>query len=278
MPIYKLTLKPGQTLPQVIGGEFIQYVDGPAPLRIRKNGGSWDEYWIGTGTGREPFTSFEVENPSGFEVTIYLWVDSVEFIDRRRNQIEAPTEFDPVAEVAGVYVGGALLANQALDLSGNPPAGRVRRKAVQIFNLDPSSNLLLCSPSVDSVVVSGAGDALANGKYKLIAANVFTLNESYSIQLVSSGQFGIYYDNGSTPEVRYFQSTGGHTRPESGVWSAAPGYAPVPAVISALIPERVGGVVRPGETITQPVSGPLRVRNATGAPIACYLSEIWWTA
>ena len=109
MPIYKLTLKAGQNLPQVIGGEFIQYVDGPAPIRIRKNGGSWDEYWIGTGTGREPFTAFEVENPTAQEVTVYLWVDSVEFIDRRRNQIEAPTEFDPVADVAGVYEAGALL-------------------------------------------------------------------------------------------------------------------------------------------------------------------------
>lgn len=187
MPIYKLYLKAGQTLPQTIAGNYLQYVDGSAPVEIRKVGGSWDQYWIGTGTGNERFTGFEVRNPAAYEVAIYLWVDTVEFIDRRRNQIEAPTEFAPVQDVAGIYVGGAILGNQALDLSGAAGAGRVRRKAVQISNLDPAQNLLL-------------------------------------------------QDNAG----------------------------------------RTGFIVRPGESITQPISGFLRIKNAQTDPVACAVSEIWW--
>jgi hypothetical protein len=80
-----------------------------------------------------------------------------------------------------------MLAGANLDLSGVAPAGYVRRKAVQVSNLDPGSNLLI-------------------------------------------------------------QNAAGVT----------------------------GLVVRPGETITQPVSGFLRIRNATGAPIAAVISEVFW--
>lgn len=187
MPIYRFFLKAGQNLAQPLAGDFLQYVDGSAPIRIRKNGGSWSEYWIGTGTGRGSFTSFEVENPAPYDVTVFLWVDVEEFVDRRRNQIEAPNEFAAVEDRAGIYVGGAILANQSLDLSGAAPEGRVRRKAVQVANLDPAVNLLLQD------------------------------------------------------------ATG-----------------------------RTGFVIRPGESITQPVSGFLRIRNNQAAPVACAVSEIWW--
>lgn len=161
MPIYKFTLKAGQNLFQPIGGDFLQYIDGTAPIRIRKSGGSFNEYWIGTGTGRAAFTSFEVENPSANEITVYLWVDYEEFIDRRRNQIEAPTEFAPVQDVAGVYVGGVLAAGAALDLYGAAPAGRVRRKAVQVANLDPAVNLLLQDITSRTGFVVRPGESIA---------------------------------------------------------------------------------------------------------------------
>lgn len=187
MSIYRIFLKAGQTLPHPAAGRFLQYVDGNAPVDVRKDGVDWSTYWIGTGTGERPFRSFEVRNPEPYDVTVYFWAGEEEFIDRRRNQIEAPTEFAPVADVAGVYVGGVLAPGAALNLSGAAPEGRVRRKAVQVFNLDPAVNILL-------------------------------------------------------------QDSAGRT----------------------------GGVVRPGETITQPVSGFLRIKNDAGAGLACAISEIWW--
>lgn len=39
----------------------------------------------------------------------------------------------------------------------------------------------------------------------------------------------------------------------------------------------VGLIVRPGETLTQPVSGFIRVANPAGAGVAVRISEIWWT-
>ena len=188
MPIYKLTLNAGQNLPQQIGGRYFQFIEGPAPIRVRLFGGSFSEFWVGTGTqSPEAFPSLELENPETYAVTVFIWVDENEWIDRRRNQIEAATDLIPVADVAGVYVGGALLANAALDLSGAAPDGYVRRKAVQVANLDPAVNLLL-------------------------------------------------------------QDAAGRT----------------------------GFVVRPGDSITQPVSGFLRIKNDQATPVACAISEIFW--
>ena len=187
MPIYRIPLNAGQTLPQECAGRFLQYVEGPAPLELRKDGTDWGLFYVGTGTGQGDFKKFEVRNPNAYAVTVTIWADKEEYIDRRRNLIEAATELVPVGDVAAVFVAGSMLAGANLDLSGVAPAGYVRRKAVQVSNLDPGSNLLI-------------------------------------------------------------QTAAGVT----------------------------GLVVRPGETITQPVSGFLRIRNATGAAIAAAISEIWW--
>lgn len=39
----------------------------------------------------------------------------------------------------------------------------------------------------------------------------------------------------------------------------------------------VTGIVRPGETITHNVSGPVFIGNNTGAAVPATISEIWWT-
>ena len=191
MPIYTIKLNPGQTLPQPFAGSFLQYVEGEGPIEIRKNERDWNTYWVGTGTGKGEFSRIELRNPNAYAVTVSIWADAEEFIDRRRNQVEAKTEFIAVADSGGYTAnaaGGELAATSFIDLPGTGSATLYRRKAVQIANLDPAVALLICNAA-----------------------------------------------------------------------------------------DRVGLIVRAGESITLPASGFVRVKNATAAPIACSISEVWWT-
>jgi hypothetical protein len=191
---YDLTIPAGagRVLPQHIAGRFWTYVEGPGALVVRFDETPSCIMVPGQGiraddfVGRDEFERFELSNPTGLEITVRLWVGYTEFTGYSRNQVEAPTEFVPFAP-SGDYAPGILAANGVIDLPGTSSLARIRRKAVQIANLDPSATLYLCD-----------------------AANV------------------------------------------------------------------VGMVVRAGETITQPLSGFVRLRNTNAAPMAIYGSELWW--
>lgn len=173
-------------------GRFFRLLEAPVPIGV-KLGDMSPIRALRAGQGvpldkGEEFPRYELTNPLPGILRVTYWVGFVDFSDNKIDQIEAATEFAPVADVAGVYVGGVLAAGASIDLLGDVTPGRLRRKAVQVFSLSPDANLLLCD-----------------------------------------------------------------------------------------LTGRVGGVVRPGETITQPVSAPIRITNPTAAPLACWLSEIWWT-
>ena len=186
---YRIPLQPGVN-PFNNPGRFWKLLDCPVPIRVKI--GDMPEMELVAGQGfdfpaGEYFERFEITNPLETTLTVTFWNGFVGFRDDRSNQFEAPTSFVPVA-ASGNYVPGSLGALGAVDLIESIAAGRLRRKAVQICNLDPATNLLICDTS-----------------------------------------------------------------------------------------DVVGAIVRPGETIAQPVSGPIRIKNTTGAAVACWLSEIYWT-
>lgn len=189
--LYTFTLQPGagKVLPQVIPGQYWSYVEGTGPILVRldEQPASLIDPGVTLFAGEgQQFDRFEMSNPTGLAMTIVVWIGYTDRIDRRRNQIEAPTEFVPVPSAAP-YVGGVLAATSQLDLPGNPTTTRIRRKAIVVVNLDPAIALELCD-----------------------AAGV------------------------------------------------------------------VGAVVRATESVTLPISGFVRIKNSSGAPVACHLSEIWW--
>ena len=161
MPTYRFTLKPGQTLPQYVAGRFLQYVEGEGEIQFRRDGADWETFVVGTGTGDRDFRFFEIRNPQSVDVTFSVWAGGERFITDRRNQIEAATDFLPVGDVATKYVGGVLLAGQDLDLSGVPPSGYVRRKAVQISNTDPAVTVYLCDAAGAVGGIVRAGETIA---------------------------------------------------------------------------------------------------------------------
>lgn len=194
--IYNFYLEAGQTLPQIIPGTYFIYLDGPGEIEVQLDGQSPSRIWVGSalvpGTyeGREQsFSLVQMRNVSASAIRITVWIGFTDFIDRRRDQIEAPSELVAVPDLATVYESGILLANQSLALTGAATiATRIRRRALQVVNLDPSTSIK---------IKDAAG--------------------------------------------------------------------------------RVALIVRAGETITQPISGGVFIVNDTGAGVACWMSEIWWT-
>jgi hypothetical protein len=166
---------------------FLVSADGPVRVKLGKQ----IEATLKPGESLKmgtPFERVEIRRVNATATQVEIWVGFAEFRSNRFNQIEAATEFVPVAD-GGAYVAGVLAAAGVLDLPGTPTNARIRRKAVQIFNMSPDANVEL--------------------------------------------------------------------RDAAGL---------------------VGGVVRPGETITQPVSGFIRIANPTLAGLALRVSELWWLA
>lgn len=151
MPVQKLYLKAGQTLQQSVAGLFLQYIAGVSPIFIRKDGESFDEYWPGNGTGSGAFTSFEVRNPAAFDVEIWLWVDRVEWLDNRRDNVESPTE-----AVGRAFT--SIAASGLVDLLPDLTAPRIRRKAITVTNLDATVSIFV---SDSSSANAGRGNIIA---------------------------------------------------------------------------------------------------------------------
>jgi hypothetical protein len=187
--LYEIPLQPGAN-PATLPARHFKLVESPNALRVKVG----DEPEMKLVAGQhlsafqgELFERLVIWNPLPTVLRVKYWWGRIMFGDDRANQYEAPTVFRAVSENAD-FAAGVLGANGEVDLDGAPAFGLLRRKAVQVANLDPAVNLELRD-----------GD------------------------------------------------------------------------------DNVGLIVRPGETLTQPVSGPIRIANPSAAPVACRISEIWWT-
>jgi hypothetical protein len=194
--VYNFYLEAGQSLPQAIPGTYFIYLDGPGEIQVQLDEQPASSVWVGSALvpgiyhGQEQaFSMVRMRNLTAAAIRITVWIGYTDFIDRRRDQIDAPSTLVAVPDLALVYVAGVLLANQSLPLTGAPALpSHIRRKALQIANLDPGTTLKV--KDVDG---------------------------------------------------------------------------------------RIAMIVRAGETITQPISGPVSLVNDTGAGVACWVSEIWFT-
>ncbi len=154
--IYRPVINAGQPLTQDIAGRHFYYINGSSPILVKLGNMSASLLRPGQGIGPlvspDEFQRIEITNPAGTRMEVSFWAGYAPFIDNRQDQVEARTEFVPVADVPGVFEAGVLLPGQSLDLAGSPTESRYRRKAVVIGNLDPSpAVLILMTDAADQI-------------------------------------------------------------------------------------------------------------------------------
>jgi hypothetical protein len=138
---FKFSLTPGQTKGINLGeGDFFAVVLCPGDLEIKVPGGEFalfgqgDSYTLPPG---QSFTRLEVRNPSASNgVQVLLFAGFGRYEQRRQSVIEPDTEFSSSATTS-------LAGHATLDFDGFPSGDRIRRKQIQISNLDASLPLQL---------------------------------------------------------------------------------------------------------------------------------------
>ncbi|HYC70009.1 MAG TPA: hypothetical protein VEB66_02310 [Opitutaceae bacterium] len=110
----------------------------PVEIEIRVPGGEFETYSQGTGLNDLPdggkFARLDVRNPSAGEVTVVLYVGGPLYRDARSALIEPKT-------VGVAHATISLNATSGVTLTGVPTGLRIRRKSVQLTNLDAVLNL-----------------------------------------------------------------------------------------------------------------------------------------
>lgn len=134
-----LKIAAGKTEPVNAEGVNFHIVFAPVPIEVRwDNGGEFGIYEQGAGIKDIPaggtFRRLEVRNPSLGEITVIVYVGGPAYSDSRHAIIEPRTEY-------AAWSGTQLNATTGQTFSGVPTGLRIRRKAIQITNLDATLNL-----------------------------------------------------------------------------------------------------------------------------------------
>lgn len=129
-------------------GTYLQIVNAGFPLTVRIDGMPETKLLPGQGIHTpEEFSRVVFHTPGNIAAEIDVWCGYSEFIDRRVNQYEAPTELVP-------WPREKIEANETVDFSGEAPSlGYYRRRNITISNLDPAISLWIYKGEVRGGVV-----------------------------------------------------------------------------------------------------------------------------
>lgn len=139
---YSVTKKipPGGIEAVNIEGSNFHIVFSPVDIAIKWPGGEFVTYPQGSGVDNLPagqtFKRLEVRNPSLGEITVVLYVGGPLYRDNRSALIEPRTEVSAQTPAASIIPNAAGVV-----LDGIPTGLRIRRKSIQVSNLDPALNL-----------------------------------------------------------------------------------------------------------------------------------------
>ena len=170
-------IKTGAVEPLQATGENFYVVSSPVTLQIKFPGGDFGSFGQGTGLDAMPdggqFDRLEVRNTSLGDITCVIYIGGPLYRDSRQAVIEPDTV--PVGQPLAVPA-GAIAANSELVLNGIPSGLQIRRKSIQVTNLD-ANLLLLVKDMANNVVLA------------VFARTSITLPISKSVKVVN--------DNGS---------------------------------------------------------------------------------
>lgn len=155
---YTLFLGPGKIEPVNCGGaDFFAVVMSAGDLEIKMPGGEFtlfgqgDSYTLPPG---EKFTRLEVRNPSASNsAKVILYAGLGRYEQRRQSVIEPDTEFisDP---------GTSLAAHTGVVFDGIVTGQRIRRKSIEISNLDAALSLQMRDQNANVGLTISAGHSI----------------------------------------------------------------------------------------------------------------------
>lgn len=135
-----LNLGPGEVVPVIGEGRNFHVVFSPVEIEIKWPGGEFSAFPQGLGISDLPdgatFSRLEVKNPSAGYITVRLYIGGASLTDSRADVMEPKT-------VAVGQPAATLAGSGNLNLDGIPTGLRLRRKCVQVTNLDANLNLQL---------------------------------------------------------------------------------------------------------------------------------------
>lgn len=142
-------------------------VSATADLKVKSDRTPFKSYKQGTGEKFTPefeFQRIEFENQNAFDVVVEIWYGFGEYIDRRFELLDAPTE--------ATAASGTVPAAGEITFNGIPSGNQVRRKYAIITNLDAanplkirdlnSNNMATVFKEQNFVVDSSAGFIIGN--------------------------------------------------------------------------------------------------------------------
>lgn len=119
-------------------GENFHIVFAPVDIQIKWPGGEFVTYPQGSGVDNlkagQTFGRLEVRNPSTGTITVLIYVGGPLYRDNRSALIEPRTELD-------AWSSNSLASATGQAFDGIPTGLRMRRKAINVTNLDPALNL-----------------------------------------------------------------------------------------------------------------------------------------
>jgi len=133
-----LKLAPGQIDAINAEGSNFHVVFAPVDVEIMWPGGVFATFPQGTGVDEFPnggkFNRLHVKNPSLGDIFVVIWVGGPKFKDNRSAIIEPKTR-------GKGWNGSTLAATTAQAFNGIPTGNQIRRKAIQVTNLDANLKL-----------------------------------------------------------------------------------------------------------------------------------------
>lgn len=120
-----------------LGGTYIEIVQSYGPVLVIIDQTEPRELLANQGFRvAGGFERLTFRTPDGRAAVIRIWAGDDEFINRRQEQISAPSIMSP-------WEGNAVASNQTVPFTGALDGDRIRRESITISNMSPEGNLLL---------------------------------------------------------------------------------------------------------------------------------------
>jgi hypothetical protein len=155
---FNFDLAPGKTDGVNIGSaDFFAVVFCPGDLEIKLPGGTFTLFGQGDSYTMPPgefFTRLEVKNPSIVNTTrVVIYAGLGRYEQRRQSVIEPATEFSgsPTTSLAG---------GSGIAFDGITTGNRIRRKSINVSNLDPAAPLQLRDINGTVALIVPAGHSI----------------------------------------------------------------------------------------------------------------------
>lgn len=134
----ELTVPAGKIEPINAEGRNFHVIFAPTDIEIKIPGGEFGIYQQGSGLNDLPdgrtFRRLEIKNPTTSDIRVLIYIGGPQYRDSRAAVIEPKT-------AARGWAPASLAATTGATFTGVPAGRQIRRKSIQVTNLDPTLTL-----------------------------------------------------------------------------------------------------------------------------------------